>query len=97
MGAAERKDDLREAAEDEIERACTLGWRQLAGHTPWGDTFEGFTPAGREVCFERAYLWEGEPGSDIRVEVTVYEPEAYEHGVRLTRAIPREPFDIRSI
>ncbi|MCR5873215.1 hypothetical protein LRS10_02790 [Phenylobacterium sp. J426] len=88
--------DLSAAARDELERACTLGWRQLADHLPWGDTFEGFTPAGREVCFERAYLWDGEPGGDIRVEVTVYEPEAYEAGVKLTGQIPREPLDIRS-
>jgi hypothetical protein len=84
------EDDLAEAARDEIERACTLAWRQLAEHTPWGDTFEGFTPGGRAVCFERSYLWEGAPGGDILVEVHVYEPEAYESGVRLTRAIKRE-------
>ena len=49
-----------------------------------------FTPEGREVCFERNYLWDDEPGlSDIRVEVTVYQPSAYEKGVRLTRSIPR--------
>jgi hypothetical protein len=83
--------DLAAAAEDELQRACTLAWRQLARHTPWGDTFEGFTPGGREVLFERAYLWDDEPGlSDIRVEVTVYEPADYERGVRLTRAIPRD-------
>jgi hypothetical protein len=90
-------DDLTAAAEEEIARACTLGWRQVAAVTPWGDTFEGFTSGGREVCFERAYLWEGEKGGDIRVEVTVYEPQAYEEGVRLTRVIPAEPFDIRSV
>ena len=83
--------DLTAAAEDEIERACTLGWRDLAKHTPWGDTFDGFTPQGREVCFERTYLWDDEPGlSDIRVEVTVFEQDAYEQGVRVTRSIPRE-------
>jgi hypothetical protein len=82
--------DLEDAAREELERACTLGWRQLVAHTPWGDTFEGFTPAGREVCFERSYLWDGEAGGDIRVEVTVYEPRAYEEGVSLTRSIVRE-------
>ncbi|MDB5449682.1 MAG: hypothetical protein JWQ46_2570 [Phenylobacterium sp.] len=81
--------DLEDAARDELDRACTLGWRQLAAHTPWGDTFEGFTPGGREVCFERSYLWEREAQGDIRVELTVYEREAYEQGVRLTRTIPR--------
>ncbi|RAK56579.1 hypothetical protein [Phenylobacterium deserti] len=84
------KADLRSAAEDELQRACTLGWRQLAHHTPWGDTFEGFTPGGREVCIERSYLWDGEPGSDIRVEVTVYVEDDYEGGVRLTGSIARE-------
>jgi len=82
-------EDLRSAAEDELQRACTLGWRELRAHTPWGDTFEGFTPDGREVCFERNYLWEDEAGGDIRVEIVVYAPQAYEAGVRLTGVIPR--------
>jgi hypothetical protein len=81
--------DLEEAAREELERACTLGWRELSAHTPWGDTYEGFTPEGREVAFERSYLWDGEPGGDIRVEVAVYEPRAYEEGVRLNRTIAR--------
>jgi hypothetical protein len=85
--------DFTAAAEDEIERAMTLGWQELARLTPWGDTFEGFTPEGREVCLERSYLWEGETGGDIRVEVTVYEPRAYEDGVRLTRMIEKQPGD----
>jgi len=85
-----READLVAAAQEEIDRACTLGWRQLRAHTPWGDTFEGFSPEGREVCFERAYLWEEATEGDIRVEVTVYEPRAYEEGVRLTRRLPRE-------
>lgn len=83
-------DDLAEAARDEMQRACTLGWRQLRAHTPWGDTFEGFTREGRAVCFERTYLWENEPGGDIRVEVHVYEPRSYEAGVRRVRVIRRE-------
>lgn len=82
--------DLEAAAHEELERACTLGWKQLASHTPWGDTYEGFTPKGREVAFERSYLWEDEPGGDIRVEVSVYEARAFEQGVRLSRPIPKE-------
>ncbi|WP_296596061.1 hypothetical protein [Phenylobacterium sp.] len=84
------QDDLTAAAQDELDRAMTLGWAQLSKHTPWGDTFEGFTPEGRDVCFERAYMWEHETGGDIRVEVVVYEPRSYEDGVRLTRTITRE-------
>jgi hypothetical protein len=82
--------DLNAAAEDELQRACTLGWRQLAAHTPWGDTFEGFTPAGLQVMFERSYLWEDEPGGDIRVEVNVYEEDDYEGGVRASGLIARQ-------
>ena len=87
------EEDLEAAAADEIERACTLGWRQLRNHTPWGDTFEGFSPDGRDVCFERAYMWEAEIGGDIRVEVTVFEPHAYEQGVRRVRSIPKDGSD----
>ena len=86
-----RDADLMEAAEEELDRATTLGWKELAKLTPWGDTYEGFTPENRDVCFERSYLWEGETGGDIRVEVTVYESRAYEDGARVTRVIPREP------
>ena len=81
--------DLQAAAREELERACTLGWRDLAPHMPWGDTFEGVSPEGRDVCFERNYLWQGERGGDIRVEVAVYAPQAYEAGVRLARLIRR--------
>jgi hypothetical protein len=84
------RDDLTAAAVEELDRAMTLGRQQLAAHTPWGDTYEGFTPEGREVCFERAYMWEGDAGGDILVEVTVYEPRSYEDGVRLTRMMRKD-------
>ena len=82
--------DLTAAAEDEMDRAMTLGWRALVGLTPWGDTFEGITPQGRDVCFERTYIWNTETGGDIRVEVNVYETLDFEGGVRLTRTIKKE-------
>ena len=84
------RDDLDAAALEELDRACTLGWREMSRHTPWGDTYEGFTPGGRAVCFERSYLWEDQAGGDIRVEVNVYEPHAFEEGARLTRSLARE-------
>jgi hypothetical protein len=83
-------DDLEAAALEELDQAARLGWKQLSGLTPWGDTFEGFTPMGREVCMERSYLWENAAGGDIRIEVTVYEAHAYEDGARVARTIARE-------
>jgi hypothetical protein len=83
--------DLDALAEDELARALTLSWRQLAKVLPWGDSFEGLTPAGREVIVERAYIWQGEAGGDILVEVEVYGgPSRREHGALRTALIPRE-------
>jgi hypothetical protein len=81
--------DLRAAAEEEIDQACALGWDDLAKVTPWGDSFDGFTPSGRAVTIERGYLWAGVVGGDIRVEVTVYEARAFEAGVTVTRTLDR--------
>ena len=89
MPSVDRQMDLAEAAEEELVRACDLGWRELSQVTPWGDTYEGFTPAGRSACFERNYLWVDQPGGDILVEVVVYQPHAYEQGVRKSRPIPQ--------
>jgi hypothetical protein len=83
-------EDLETTAADELDRACTLGWRELSSLTPWGDTYEGFTSMGREVCIERSYLWENAAGGDIRVEVTVYQRQAYEDGARVARTIARQ-------
>ena len=33
--------DLTEAAQEELERACSLGRRDMAACTPWGDTYVG--------------------------------------------------------
>lgn len=79
--------DLEEAACEEAERACQFTWRELTRHMPWGDVFEGYSPKGREVRFERNYLWDGPPGGDILVEVHVYQEGAYERGVRVSRWI----------
>ncbi len=81
--------DFLAAAEEELDRACSLSWKELAKVTPWGDTYEGITPDGRDVCFERAYLWQGDDA--IRIEVMVYQPDLYEAGVKLTRVAMRDP------
>ena len=80
--------DLELAAEEEIERACDMSWRELSGVMPWGDAFEGFTPGGAEAHFERSYLWAEQPGGDILCEVAVYpDPQSYERAARRSRLI----------
>jgi hypothetical protein len=61
----ELKEDLAAMAADELERALTLRWRELAAITPWGDAYDGFSPAGRQVTVERSYLWADADGGDI--------------------------------
>ena len=85
-------EDLAAMASDELERACTLSWRELARVLPWGDAYEGFTPAGRQVTVERSYLWAERPGGDILCEVLVYGgPSRWEEGARASRVISRRP------
>lgn len=75
-------------ARDELSRAMTLRWRDLKAIVPWGDTFEGVSPAGRYVEVERSYLWASEEGGDILCEVTVYGgPSRYDAGERVSDII----------
>ncbi|HEY1751511.1 MAG TPA: hypothetical protein VGG29_09620 [Caulobacteraceae bacterium] len=70
-------------AGDELERALTLSWRELARVVPWGDAYDGFTPAGRQVTVERSYLWAEDPGGDILCEVVVYGgPSRWDEGAK---------------
>ncbi len=78
------------AAEEELNAACTLGWRALSTVTPWGDTYEGFVPGGQAVLIERNYIWKTEPGGDILVEVAVYPgPSRYDNAARASRVIEK--------
>jgi hypothetical protein len=84
----ELKEDLAAMAADELERALTLKWRELAAVTPWGDTYDGFSPAGRQVTVERGYLWAEAEGGDILCEVTVYGgPSRWDEGAKLSGLI----------
>jgi hypothetical protein len=64
-------DDLLAMAQDELARALTLNWAELASVTPWGDSYDGISPSGGDVTVERAYIWSAEPGGDILCEVVV--------------------------
>ena len=82
--------DLLAMAQDELERACSLSWRELSKVTPWGDTFDGISPAGREVQVERGYLWASEPDGDVLCEVRVYVNAAlYDAGEAVSRVVRR--------
>ena len=80
--------ELQAAAEEELAAALRLSWRELAKLTPWGDSYDGYGPAGGALTFERSYLWKDEPGGDILCEVTAYRgPSRYDRGVKLSRVI----------
>ena len=82
--------DLLAFAEDELGRALTLSWRELSKIAPWGDTFDGLSPAGREVQVERNYIWAAEEGGDILCEVAVFGgPSRYDQGARVSRLIKK--------
>ncbi|MGH6956600.1 MAG: hypothetical protein ACREEW_08060 [Caulobacteraceae bacterium] len=88
----ELDEDLAAMARDELERALTLSWPELAPIAPWGDAYDGFSPAGRQVTVERSYLWADGPGGDILCEVVVYGgPSRWEEGARATGVIARGP------
>jgi len=83
--------DLLAMAEDELARALSLSWRALSKVAPWGDSFEGISPAGREVIVERAYLWQGDAGGDLLCEVSVFGGESRrEAGAKVSAVIARE-------
>jgi hypothetical protein len=82
--------DLQAMADDELSRAMTLSWRELSKVIPWGDTFDGISPAGRNVEVERNYLWAVQEGGDILCEVAVYGGETrYDQGARARGVISR--------
>ena len=64
-------DELSTMALEELDIACALPWPDLKSVTPWGDTFVGIAPSGREVEIERRYLWAHEPEGAVAVEIEV--------------------------
>jgi hypothetical protein len=83
--------DLEALAEEELAQALAIDWRQVAPLVPWGDTFAGVSPGNLTVQLSRSYLWAGETGGDILVEVRAYLDEAhYDYGARRS-ALIRKP------
>jgi hypothetical protein len=46
--------ELEAAAAEELAQAVRLKWAELAKLVPYGDTYEGFGPAGGALEFERS-------------------------------------------
>ena len=96
-GDPDQDPDLAAMAQDELARALSLSWRDLARITPWGDDYDGISPAGRDVTVERAYLWASEPGGDILCEIAVYGgPSRYDQGARAQAVITKILDETRS-
>jgi hypothetical protein len=70
------ENELSEMANEELDAACAMPWPEIKAITPWGDSFTGFAPSGREVEVERRYLWAHEPEGAVAVEVEVRDPAA---------------------
>lgn len=66
-----KEDELSAMAIEELDSACALPWPDIIKITPWGDSFTGFAPSGREVEVVRRYLWAHEPEGAVAVEVEV--------------------------
>ena len=69
-------DELTVMAQEELDAACAMPFVEVAKITPWGDSFMGFAPSGREVEVERRYLWAVDPKGGVVVEVEVRDPAA---------------------
>ena len=86
--APDPRDELSLMAMEELDAACALAWPEIKAITPWGDSFTGFAPSGREVEIERRYIWAHDPPGAVRVEVEVRDPGAgvgAEAGATLTK------------
>ena len=76
MAVTPEIDELSAMAIEELDIACALPWPDMKKITPWGDSFTGFAPSGREVEIERRYLWAHEPEGAVAVEVEVRDRNA---------------------
>ncbi|HEX4199116.1 MAG TPA: hypothetical protein VHZ26_16895 [Caulobacteraceae bacterium] len=82
--------ELQAAAAEELAQAVRLSWRELARLVPYGDTYEGFGPAGGALEFERSYIWRDLEGGDILCEVIAFRGlSRYDHGARACQVIAK--------
>ena len=82
--------ELEAAAAEELAQAVRLKWAELAKLVPWGDTYEGFGPAGGALEFKRSYIWREAVSGDILCEVTAFRgPSRYDRGARASQVIAK--------
>ena len=62
--------ELTRMAEEEMDLARRLSWKELIRVTPWSDSYTAFSGAGLEVEMRRTYLWADDARAAIRVEIT---------------------------
>jgi hypothetical protein len=61
--------ELTRMAEEEMDLARRLSWKELIRVTPWSDTYMAVSGAGLEVEMQRTYLWADDTREAIRVEI----------------------------
>ena len=61
--------ELTRMAEEEMDLARRLSWKEMLRVTPWSDTYMAVSGAGLEVEMQRTYLWVDDAKSAIRVEI----------------------------
>ena len=61
--------ELTRMAEEEMDLARRLSWKEMLRVTPWSDTYMAVSGAGLEVEMQRTYLWVDDTKSAIRVEI----------------------------
>lgn len=61
--------ELTRMAEDEMDLARRLSWKELVRVTPWSDTYMAVSGAGLEVEMQRTYLWVDDAKAAIRIEI----------------------------
>ena len=71
--------ELTRMAEEEMDLARRLSWKEMARVTPWSDTYLAVSGAGLEVEMQRTYIWVDDTKSAIRVEIiarSVHPPQS---------------------
>lgn len=71
--------ELTRMAEEEMDLARRLSWKELIRVTPWTDTYMAVSGAGLEVEMQRTYLWVDDCKAAIRVEIiakSMHPPQA---------------------